>query len=527
MQVKQILLAVIVSAPLLYMTVAIAAFFQPGLRPKFIKTFVNVTSVYAIFTGLLAIYLAIANGLTESLHWGIAHLGLSIRIDPLSTIMFVMISLLAFIIVRFSNNYLDGDNRQGVFIGRLASTISSVMFLVIAGNLLFIFTAWTVTSFTLHNLLVFYRHRKTAIAAARKKFIVGRLSDIFLAVSFILLYSEFGTGNLEIIFTSLSSGGAANAFFDTNVELSAIFLVLAVVFKSAQFPTHGWLVEVMETPTPVSALLHAGLLNAGPFLITRMAFIMHHTIAAPALLILFAGTTAIFASIVFLTQPSIKVSLGYSSAAHMGFSLMMCGMGIYAAAMLHMVAHSFYKAHAFLSSGSAVDQRHSSGIELPKRLGSPWRIVISIAIALTVYVASAFAWGIDPIGEMALMATGAIMVMGLTQLIAPAIDSKGSGRAFLQVTLMAVGVASAFFALEAGSHLLLGTQVPDLIQPSIWVMILINLILLVFGAVIIIQILNAVLPDSPKRRKLAIHFRNGWYVNAWFDRIVGTYHRHG
>ena len=163
-----------------------------------------------------------------------------------------------------------------------------------------------------------------------------------------LLFQQFGTGDLETIFNGLQvmPAGALPA----TVEGAAALIAVAAILKSAQFPTHSWLVEVMETPTPVSALLHAGILNAGPFLAVRLSFVLEQATVAPLLLIAFGAFTALFASKALLTQHSIKVGLGYSSAAHMGFMLMICGLGVYAAAILHLVAHSFYKAHAFLSS---------------------------------------------------------------------------------------------------------------------------------------------------------------------------------
>ena len=196
-----------------------------------------------------------------------------------------------------SNNYMDGDDRQGSFIGRLAATIASVQLLVISGNLGLLFIAWVFTSVSLHRLLLFYSERPGAIIAARKKFILARIGDASLLAAITLLYNLFGSGNLEFIFSELRAGIAPENML--SIEFAALFLALAALFKSAQFPTHGWLIEVMETPTPVSALLHAGLLNAGPYLIIRMAFVMDASFYAPLLLISIGGFTALFASVVF------------------------------------------------------------------------------------------------------------------------------------------------------------------------------------------------------------------------------------
>ncbi len=185
----------------------------------------------------------------------------------------------------------------------------------------------------------------------------------------------------------------------------------------------------METPTPVSALLHAGILNAGPFLALRMAYVLDTNRSATTALLVIGGITAVFASVVLLTQPSVKVALAYSSAAHMGFMLMVCGMGLYPAALLHLVAHSFYKAHAFLASGSVIDEQRAaerptapatraSGPDRGQRRRWPSPSTCHCALLL----------GVDVLGEPVLVAVGAILVLGTTQLIAPALDSDRQPR---------------------------------------------------------------------------------------------------
>ena len=209
----------------------------------------------------LGILIALASaGLTwymgsmESPLIGITELGLTMRLDALSMTMFVMIALLGFIILKYSINYLDGDSRQHIFMSRLAITIASVELLVLSGNLAQLFLFWMITSICLHYLLVFYRNRPQAIAAARKKYIVARAGDLCLAIAFSLLFFQFGTGNLQSIFDQAVSMAQITGELTT----AMILLVIAAVLKSAQFPTHGWLIEVVETPTPDSALLHAG-----------------------------------------------------------------------------------------------------------------------------------------------------------------------------------------------------------------------------------------------------------------------------
>ncbi|GET22620.1 NADH dehydrogenase [Prolixibacter denitrificans] len=471
-----------------------------------------VVALYGIM--LVAIYGASEGGTPE-----LGGLGLTFRLDPLSMLMYSMIALLGFIIIKFSRNYLDGDARHGVFMGRLSATIAAVQFLVLSGNLLVLFLSWVLTSLMLHRLLIFYPERRRAVVAARKKFIVARLGDLSLLVASILIYLQYSTGNLETIFKAVKE----SANLPIGVEIAALLLAIAALLKSAQFPTHGWLIEVMETPTPVSALLHAGLLNAGPFLMIRMAFLVSHSIAAPVLLIIMGALTALIASVSYMTQASVKTALGYSSVAHMGFMLLVCGIGVYPAAMLHLVSHSFYKAHAFLASGSTVDTIRASRIKEPRRTGNPIKIAVSIFFAFLIYFVFSAFWGIDHSRDFALLATGAIVVMGLSQIIAPALDSDGYWISVVRASLLSILVALLFFSLESVSHYLLHTQLPELIEPNTLTKLLIVSVLAVFAVTVFIQIIAPVVKHTIFWQKLGVHFRNGFYVNAFFDRLTGAF----
>jgi len=518
---------VVLVAPTSFVFAALTALLRPGPRPRLVERATLGAAVLGVGVALIAAILTIQNGLLLSPTLGIGGLGLSIRLDPLSVTMLAMIALLAFFIVRFSRTYLAGDPRQGVFLGRLAATIAAVEVLVLAGNLGLLVLAWVATSLSLHQLLVFYPERPGAVIAARKKFIAARIGDIGLITAAALLYARFGTGDLEAIFAGLretlaTPGALSTGAMPGTMGAAALLIAVAALLKSAQFPTHGWLVEVMETPTPVSALLHAGILNAGPFLVARLAYVVDGAALAQTLLIAFGGCTALFASTVLLTQPAIKVALGYSSAAHMGFMLLVCGLGVYPAAILHLVAHSFYKAHAFLSSGSVIDEVRTARVALPPRLGRPIRVAASILIAVGVYTGFAILWGIDLTADAALLAIGAILVMGLAQIIAPALDSAGGLAGTLRASGLAVAVAIAFFTLETGAHALLHSVLPDPIPPAPGRLALIAVVLFAFGAAVLLQIVSPVLPESPRRHRWAVHLRNGFYANAWFDRAVGA-----
>ncbi len=218
------------------------------------------------------------------------------------------------------------------------------------GHALQLVIGWVATSLLLHQLLLFYPERIAAQRAARKKFIVSRTGDAALIGAVILLAISFGTGDIATILVAAREGQGLPLTI-----AAAALLAVAALLKSAQFPTHGWLTEVMETPTPVSALLHAGVVNAGGFLLIRFADVMLQAPVVLAVLVMVGGFTALFGSLVMLTQSAVKTSLAWSTVAQMGFMILQCGLALFPIALLHIVAHSLYKAHAFLGSGSAIE----------------------------------------------------------------------------------------------------------------------------------------------------------------------------
>ena len=511
----------VLTAPAAFALTWLVARSDRGRDPQRTKRVGSVAGWFGIGVAVVAAGAVAVRGPMVSTTIGIDGLGLSVRLDPLSMVMLTMIALLAVVIFRYSCTYLDGDARHGVFLGRLAITVMCVEVLVLAGNLALLVGAWIATSLALHRLLLFYPDRRAAVVAARKKFVAARIGDTFLIGAAVLLYHQFGTGDLTTIFDAAPAAARGGWALGT-VELAALCIAVAAILKSAQFPTHGWLVEVMETPTPVSALLHAGILNAGPFLALRMAFVLDGSAAATALLIAIGGFTAVFASVVLLTQPSVKVALGYSSAAHMGFMLMVAGIGIFPAVLLHLVAHSFYKAHAFLSSGSVVDEIRAAPVALPQRLGHPARLLGSAAIALAIYAVLALTWGIHLGDQPVLIAIGAILVLGTTQIIGPALDSDGPMAGTVRAGLLAAAVTVSFFTLESGMHWILGDVVPDQGTRTAIHAALIVAIVAAFATVIGFQLMGPARPQGRRRRRLALHLRNGLYANAAFDRLVGS-----
>lgn len=290
-------------------------------------------------------------------------LNLSFRVDALSTVLFAMISVLGAVISQYSLRYLDGEERQSYFYKNLFFTVSAVSLLVLSSNLIMFFLAWCLSSIGLHRLLLFYPQRPLAVAAARKKFLISRLGDLFLLTGFIICYNVFKSFEFERIF-ALAADHAFAAANGSMIAAAGVFLALGAMAKSAQFPLHFWLPETMETPTPVSALMHAGIINAGGFLIIRLSPLLTH-VELPHLILTLAGAvTAVYGGLVMITQNDIKKKLAYSTISQMGLMIFACGLGAYSIALFHIIAHSFYKAYAFLSTGDLVVESKKSALQL-------------------------------------------------------------------------------------------------------------------------------------------------------------------
>jgi NAD(P)H-quinone oxidoreductase subunit 5 len=249
------------AAPLLLLIAAIANFSARGARPLGRLRLAETLAFVAVLVAVVCVaLLATAGPMT-------AGSGMfAIRLDIVSLTMLALVSFVGWIVTRYSRSYLDGEARQGAFCGWLAMTLACVMLLVTAGNLILFAGAWIATSLSLHRLLLFYPERPAAQRAARKKFITARLADAALIGAFALLAGRAGSIDIMTI-TDAARTGALGGY---GIAAAAL-MALAAVLKSAQFPLHGWLTEVMEAPTPVSALLHAGIINAGGFLLIRLA----------------------------------------------------------------------------------------------------------------------------------------------------------------------------------------------------------------------------------------------------------------
>ena len=352
---------ILLCIPLLFLVTAVVA---PALRPR---------AGWQLLQGGNALALALVLGLpllpAPLSGWFIA--------DPLHLIVQGLVTFIGLIVGRYTLHYLAGDDGQGRFQRWLQLTLGCVMVVVTTNHLVLLVAAWAGISLSLHQLLMYYPERKRAALAAHKKFLFARLAELCLIGAGALLYAEHGTLFLGELLAAV--GGPEG--LSLQEQTAALLIASAAMVKCAQFPMHGWLIQVVEAPTPVSALLHAGVINMGGFLLLLMAPLMRQAELANWLLLVVAGLTCVAAALITMTRVSIKVLLAWSTVAQMGLMLVECALGQYGLALLHLVAHSCYKAHAFLSAGSEVEsflQRQMAPLRTPRDASIPLLFLLAL-----------------------------------------------------------------------------------------------------------------------------------------------------
>lgn len=455
---------------------------------------------------------------------GASTLTLDLFIDPLSITMLVLVAFLTAVVTRYSVHYLAGDPGQGRFAKWLAITSGSVLLLIVSGNLLLFTLAWMATSLSLHQLLTFYSERPAALLAARKKFIISRLGDVCLIGALALTWQCFGSWRFTEIFSqaeTLRAGGA----HPVCLGWTSLLLVLGALLKSAQFPFHTWLPDTMDSPTPVSALMHAGIINAGGFLVVRLSPVIASSPAALNALALVGAFTALFASVVMLTQTSVKRSLAYSTIAQMGFMMLQCGLGAFALAVLHIVAHSLYKAHAFLSSGSVVQMSQSAWAPSERPAAHPVVLGATLATAVGITWLVGGLFGITPASGAGVLLLGAVFIMAVAYLLWNLWASSHRAGLIGWGIAMTGAASTGYFALHAVFEHMLAPSLPHYApERAVWEYGVMTLVVLLFLAVLVFQSQLPAWSSNRLGRALYVHASHGFYVGALWRRLITSIH---
>jgi NADH-quinone oxidoreductase subunit L len=314
-----------------------------------LSCFVAFGGALASFIGLLGRHGGDRREISTAWTWisgGSYRSGLEVIIDPLSVFMMLIVAGVGALIVAYSIGYMDGDDEERRYFGYMSLFVFSMLLLVQGGNLLLLLAGWGMVGLSSYLLIGFWHERPSAIAAAKKAFVMNAIGDATMALAFFVLIKQ---GN------SLEFGILGGEFSSRTANLVALGLLGGAVAKSAQVPLQTWLPDAMEGPTPVSALIHAAtMVTAGVYLIVRTHAIFEH---APKIADLAAGLgagTLLLAGLIALVQVDIKRVIAYSTMSQIGYMFLGVGLGAYANGMFHLMTHAFFKALLFMAAGIVI-----------------------------------------------------------------------------------------------------------------------------------------------------------------------------
>ncbi|MBB6627347.1 NADH-quinone oxidoreductase subunit L [Nocardioides sp. KIGAM211] len=277
--------------------------------------------------------------------------GMDLLYDPLSALFLMLITGVGSLIHVYSIGYMEHDPRRRRFFGYLNLFVAAMLMLVLSENYLGLFLGWEGVGLASYLLIGFWQHKPSAAAAAKKAFVINRVGDLGMSTAIMLMFVTFGTTS----FSGISEASSGASGFTLNAL--GLLLLLGACAKSAQVPLQAWLLDAMEGPTPVSALIHAAtMVTAGVYLITRSNFIFELAPTAQTVVVVVAVTTLLWGAVIGCAKDDIKKALAGSTMSQIGYMMLGAGLGVggYAFAIFHLLTHGFFKANMFLGAGSVM-----------------------------------------------------------------------------------------------------------------------------------------------------------------------------
>ena len=412
----------IVLLPLL--AAIISGFFGNKLGNRFSEIltslFVSISAIFSIYIFYNVIFNDYNSNIIIS-SWissGTLNVNWSIKIDPLSSVMLIVVTFISSLVHIYSIGYMHNDPHKPRFMSYLSLFTFSMLVLVTSDNFLQLFFGWEGVGVCSYFLIGFWFKKQSANKAAIKAFLVNRIGDFGLALGIFLIFYYFGTINYTEVFNSIPNLVSEKInFLGFNfvvIDLICILLFIGAMGKSAQIFLHTWLPDAMEGPTPVSALIHAAtMVTAGVFLVVRCSPIYELSQLGLEIVTFIGMSTAFFAATVALVQNDIKKIIAYSTCSQLGYMFFAAGVGAYNVAIFHLFTHAFFKALLFLGAGSVI---HSFQNEQDiKYMGGVWRklpftyiMMIIGTLALTGFPFLSGFYSKDAIIEFAYLETGSL-----------------------------------------------------------------------------------------------------------------------
>src|SRR4051812_38451140 len=279
------------------------------------------------------------------------HVGMDLLYDPLSALFLLLITGVGSLIHIYSIGYMEHDARRVRFFGYLNLFVAAMLTLVLAENYLGLFLGWEGVGLASYLLIGFWQHKHSAAFAAKKAFVINRVGDMGMSTAIMLAFVTWGSTSFTVI--SANADGAS----EKAMTALGLLLLLGACGKSAQVPLQAWLLDAMEGPTPVSALIHAAtMVTAGVYLITRSNFIFERAPDAQTAVVIVATVTLLWGAVIGCAKDDIKKALAGSTMSQIGYMMLGAGLGAagYAFAIFHLLNHGFFKANMFLGAGSVM-----------------------------------------------------------------------------------------------------------------------------------------------------------------------------
>ena len=413
----------------------------------------------------------------------------------------VLVTFLGWVILRFSTPYLAGEPCQKRFLSSVLVTLAGAVLVSVTDHLAVLALAWSTTGLGLHRLLTLYPDRPGAQQAARKHFFSARLADITMLAAVVLIARDAGSLSLTAL-----SARMADTPMSTGLTAAALLVAATAIVRCALLPLHGWVLQVMEAPTPVSALLHAGVVNLGGLVLIKMAWLINLSPAAQWLLLVAGGLTTAIAALAMIAQSNIKVRLAWSTCAQMGFMLVECALGAWHLALLHLLGHSLYKAFAFLNAGDRVIRARRARLS-PKVSGAMSPLLVAALLITALLVPT-----LHGLGQL----QGSWAVFALISLIAlaPLLTGlrPGQGGAPLRTGLTAMAIVG----LGLVWHLVFGALLSPLLRHEAGT----GQILWITALFIALLLFQAWLRGGHGSR-LQMALANGLYLDQLIERLPG------
>jgi NADH-quinone oxidoreductase subunit L len=411
-----------------------AAFLILGLFGHWIKDKAHVVAIPAVVLSWILsawAFLQVAEGLHPSIPlytWltsGDLRIGFGLSIDRLTAVMLLLVSTVSTLVHIYTIGYMHGEKGYARFFAYIALFTSSMLMLVMADNLLQLFVFWEAVGLCSYLLIGHWYDRPSACSAATKAFLVNRIGDVGFLLGVVLVWYHFGSLEYQHVFAQAAhlAGHMTNLLdpFGGTWEISTLTLICLLLFvgavgKSAQVPLHVWLPDAMEGPTPISALIHAAtMVTAGVFLVARLHPLYNLSTTARTIVAITGAATMLLGSTIALAQYDIKRIVAYSTISQLGYMMMACGLGAYAAGIYHLLTHGAFKALLFLGCGAVIfalhheqDMRRMGGLKdcMPVTY---WTFVIgALALVGFPFTAGFFskeavllsAWSAGPLGHV-------------------------------------------------------------------------------------------------------------------------------